>query len=211
MLTLLKHPLVRSGPERTAWLDGVRSLDRVLRGPRPAAGLAGIDAHLRQARRAGDATAWWPEARALLEPLEPLFARAAPLAALVAGLRETAQMLCGDALWAGPNGRAAAELLRGIEDHAGEGPAMVDPASLAPLLATLMDEVAVRAQQGGHPRIAIYGLIEARLQTADVMILGGLNEGTWPGLPAPDPWLAPRIRIELGLPRARSWCRDGGA
>jgi ATP-dependent helicase/nuclease subunit B len=32
------------------------------------------------------------------------------------------------------------------------------------------------------------------------MILGGLNEGTWPGLPAPDPWLAPRIRMELGLP-----------
>ncbi len=28
----------------------------------------------------------------------------------------------------------------------------------------------------------------------------GLNEGMWPGLPAPDPWLAPRIRVELGLP-----------
>ncbi|WP_242137202.1 double-strand break repair protein AddB [Sphingomonas sp. TREG-RG-20F-R18-01] len=200
LLTLLKHPLVRSGPLRTAWLDGARALDRVLRGPRPAAGLAGIDAHLRQSRRAGDAIAWWPEARALLEPLEPLFARDAPLAPLIAGLRETAQALCGDALWAGPNGRAAAELLRSIEDHAADGPLRVDPASIAPLLTTLMGEVAVRAQLGGHPRIAIYGLIEARLQTADVMILGGLNEGTWPGLPAPDPWLAPRIRIELGLP-----------
>ena len=63
LLTLLKHPLVRSGPERTLWLDGVRALDRVLRGPRPAAGLAGIDAHLRQARHAGDAVAWWPAAR----------------------------------------------------------------------------------------------------------------------------------------------------
>ncbi|MFL6857093.1 MAG: PD-(D/E)XK nuclease family protein, partial [Allosphingosinicella sp.] len=41
---------------------------------------------------------------------------------------------------------------------------------------------------------------EARLQTADLMILGGLNEGVWPGLPAPDPWLSPRIRAELGLP-----------
>jgi ATP-dependent helicase/nuclease subunit B len=68
------------------------------------------------------------------------------------------------------------------------------------LLKTLMDEVAVRPPQGGHPRLAIYGLIEARLQTADLMILGGLNEGTWPGQPAPDPWLAPRIRAELGLP-----------
>ena len=32
------------------------------------------------------------------------------------------------------------------------------------------------------------------------MVLGGLNEGVWPALPAPDPWLAPRIRAELGLP-----------
>jgi ATP-dependent helicase/nuclease subunit B len=68
------------------------------------------------------------------------------------------------------------------------------------MLRTLMDEVAVRPPQGGHPRLAILGLIEARLQTADLMILGGLNEGVWPGLPAPDPWLAPRIRAELGLP-----------
>ena len=31
------------------------------------------------------------------------------------------------------------------------------------------------------------------------MIASGLNEGVWPGRPAPDPWLAPRIRSLLGL------------
>jgi ATP-dependent helicase/nuclease subunit B len=201
LLTLLKHPLVRFGDARREWLDGVRALDRVLRGPRPAAGLAGIDLHLRTARRAEAAAAWWGAARALLEPIERVFdGGARPIADLLAALREAAQALCGDALWAGPAGRAAAELLREAEDHAAHGPAVIEPASLGPLLKTLMDEVAVRPQQGGHPRLAIYGLIEARLQTADVMILGGLNEGTWPGLPAPDPWLAPRIRTELGLP-----------
>ncbi|WP_404369990.1 double-strand break repair protein AddB [Sphingomonas sp. MMS24-J45] len=201
LLTLLKHPLVRFGTARTDWLEGVRALDRTLRGPRPAAGLAGVDAHLRDARRARMALAWWPEARALLKPLEGAFEQGPqPLAPLLAVLREAAQALCGDAVWAGPAGRAAAEVLRAAEDHAGQGPDAVDPASLAALLKTLMDEVAVRPPQGGHPRLAIYGLIEARLQTADLMILGGLNEGTWPGLPAPDPWLAPRIRTELGLP-----------
>lgn len=201
LLTLLKHPLVRFGAERPAWLDGVRALDRVLRGPRPAAGLAGIDAHLLSARNAEAALAWWGEARAMLAPIERVFdAAARPLAETLAALRETAQVLCGDALWAGPAGRAAADLLRAAEDHAPDGPALIEPASVAPLLKTLMDEIAVRPPQGGHPRLAIYGLIEARLQTADVMILGGLNEGTWPGLPAPDPWLAPRIRRELGLP-----------
>lgn len=201
LLTLLKHPLVRFGAARTDWLDGVRALDRVLRGPRPAAGLAGIDAHLRGNRRAQLALAWWPEARELLSPIERAFEGGAqPLATLLATLREGAQALCGDAVWSGPAGRAAADLLREAEEHAAQGPATIDPASLAPLLKTLMDESAVRPPQGGHPRLAIYGLIEARLQTADLMILGGLNEGTWPGLPAPDPWLAPRIRTELGLP-----------
>ena len=63
-----------------------------------------------------------------------------------------------------------------------------------------MAGTAVRPPYGQHPRIFIWGLIEARLQQADLMILGGLNEGVWPQLPTPDPWLAPRIRHELGLP-----------
>jgi hypothetical protein len=58
----------------------------------------------------------------------------------------------------------------------------------------------VRPPYGGHPRLFIWGLLEARLQKADLLILGGLNEGVWPAAAAPDPWLAPRIRAELGLP-----------
>jgi ATP-dependent helicase/nuclease subunit B len=67
-------------------------------------------------------------------------------------------------------------------------------------MAQLLGGQSVRPPQGVHPRIAIYGLIEARLQQADLMILAGLNEGVWPALPAPDPWLAPRVRHALGLP-----------
>ena len=203
LLTLLKHPLVRA-EDRAVWLEGVRLLDRALRGPRPAPGLEGVDRYLAeqdgrdgQLRRA--AQGWWPEARALLAPLEAVFAGGAqPVGGLIAALREVASTLGGDALWARAEGRAAADLLDALEREGGHGPALAEPASLAPMLRTLMDEIAVRPPQGGHPRLAILGLIEARLQTADLMILGGLNEGVWPGLPAPDPWLAPRIRAELG-------------
>jgi ATP-dependent helicase/nuclease subunit B len=205
LLTLLKHPLVMAD-RRGEWFEGVRLLDRALRGPRPAPGLAGIDRHLAEQegregylRRA--AQRWWPEARALLVPLEEVFAGGAqPVPALLAALRETAQALGGDALWARAEGREAANLLDAAEREAVKGPPRAAPEALAPMLRTLMEEVAVRPPQGGHPRLAILGLIEARLQTADLMILGGLNEGVWPGLPAPDPWLAPRIRAELGLP-----------
>ncbi|MCU6452820.1 double-strand break repair protein AddB [Sphingomonas sp. A2-49] len=205
LLALLKHPLVRNDAEdrgiRGAWLDGTRGVDRGLRGPRPAAGLDGITGHLLSERRER-AAAWFGEAAALLKPIELVFEGGAQrLPVLLAVLRETAQALCGDDLWSKPAGRAAAEFLDALEAEAAHGPARVAPDGLVPLLRGLMDEIAVREGSGvGHPRIAIYGLLEARLQTADLMVLGGLNEGVWPGRPAPDPWLAPRIRAALGLP-----------
>ncbi|WP_346732076.1 double-strand break repair protein AddB, partial [Sphingomonas sp. GC_Shp_4] len=199
LLALVKHPLVRSGDERLSWLDGARSLDRRLRGPRPAAGLDGITAHLSEKR--GTPGDWWLDVAGLLRPIElAVDMGRQPTAALVEVLRTTAQALCGDELWAGPAGRAAAEFLADLEAEAGNGPPLIDPDGLAPLLRGLLDEVAVRPPPGSHPRLAIYGAIEARLQTADLMVLGGLNEGVWPGKPAPDPWLAPKIRATLGLP-----------
>lgn len=194
LLTLLKHPLVRAGAERIEWLEGVRRLDRALRGPRPAPGLAGIDAQISDDQ-------WWSSARRLLEPIAAALGHdGQSLAQRVAGLRDAANALAGDEAWRGPAGRAAADLLAALETEADTGPRSVSRDDFVPLIRLLMDEVAVRPAQGGHPRVAIYGLIEARLQTADLMILGGLNEGVWPGIPAPDPWLAPRIRAMLGLP-----------
>ncbi len=207
LLALLKHPLVRAGEARIGWLEQVRSLDLALRGPRPPAGLAGVAAHLvadpdgYDAHVRGRAIEPWSEIAALLAPVAAGFAaEAVPPAVLLATLREGAERLCGEAIWAGADGRAAAALFDDLEREAVHGPALIAPASLPALLRTLMDEVAVRPPQGGHPRLAILGLIEARLHAADLLVLGGLNEGVWPGLPAPDPWLAPRIRSELGLP-----------
>jgi ATP-dependent helicase/nuclease subunit B len=203
LLALLKHPLAMRGERRLAWLDGARLLDLALRGPRPPAGLAGIAAHLadqqgrdREIRRA--ALDWWRKVTPGLEPLERAFRQPdPPFDRLLAALRETASALSGDEAWAGPAGRSAAELLASVE-AAGTG--QVAPASAAPMLEQLMRSVAIRPPFGQHPRLFIWGLIEARLQQADLVILGGLNEGIWPPLPAPDPWLAPRLRHGLGLP-----------
>jgi ATP-dependent helicase/nuclease subunit B len=206
LLALLKHPLVMKGEARLDWLDGARMLDLALRGPRPPAGLAGIAEYLGDLsgrdrdvrRRAG---LWWETAAPLLRPLEAAFqARSARMPALIAALREAASTLSGNEVWSGPAGRAAADLLAAAEPASEAGPNRLQPANLPALLEQLMADVAVRPPFGQHPRIFIWGLIEARLQHADLMILGGLNEGVWPALPVPDPWLAPRIRHELGLP-----------
>ena len=206
LLALLKHPLVRAGEQRLAWLDGVRLLDRALRGPRPGPGLSGISAFLldgdeRTTRQRIEALDWWKSVLSLLAPLESAFsAKAATLGELLAALSDTASTLAGDEAWSRPAGWAAAELIAGLQASAGEGPPAISPRAFPAFLQAMADAVAVRPPQGGHPRVFIWGLIEARLQQTDLVVLGGLNEGIWPSLPAPDPWLAPAIRMQLGLP-----------
>ncbi len=58
----------------------------------------------------------------------------------------------------------------------------------------------LRQPGGQHPRLAILGVLEARLQTADLVVVGGLAEGIWPAEEAVDPFLSHGIRRILGLP-----------
>ena len=202
-LALLKHPLAGAGQERQAWLEAGRMLDLALRGPRPPEGLAGIDAHCaakdreRATRGCGEA---WRRVRPCLERVDGALRGPVTLERFAASLREMVAGIAGEGAWSGPDGRAAAELLSQLE--AGEGAAAFQlvPEDATPLLRQLLDAQAVRPPYGGHPRIQILGLLEARLQHADLVVLGGMNEGVWPALPQPDPWLAPRIRANLGLP-----------
>ncbi|MCY7281748.1 MAG: PD-(D/E)XK nuclease family protein [Sphingomonas bacterium] len=196
MLALVKHPLVGGDAgERQDWLAATRILDRGLRGPRPPAGLAGLDAHF-----AGkDAETAWSSVRPKLEPVESLRAPCS-LSAFAASLRSAATVLAGNRAWSGPDGRLAAQLIAELEAAPDAASLMLDDQEWVPLLRDMLDVRPVRPPYGGHPRISIWGLLEARLQHADLMILGGLNEGVWPSLPALDPWLAPKIRAILGLP-----------
>jgi ATP-dependent helicase/nuclease subunit B len=50
-----------------------------------------------------------------------------------------------------------------------------------------------------HPRLAIFGLAEARMMMPDVVVLAGLNEGKWPEQPDPGPWLNRTMREAIGL------------
>ena len=68
----------------------------------------------------------------------------------------------------------------------------------AKLLARYLDDASCKTHCT-HDRIQILGLMEARLLHADLVILGGLNQGSWPqNLPA-DPWFNRATRQKLGL------------
>ncbi len=194
LLALLKHPLVGGeGEERIAWLDAARALDLELRGPRPAPGLAGLDETFAGLEA-------WAVVRPRVAALEGLLREPIALDRLAAALAEAAQALAGDRAWRGPAGRMAAELLAELGTSAAAAQLTIGAEDAGALLGILLDARAVRPPYGGHPRIVIWGLLEARLQSADLVVLGGLNEGTWPALPAPDPWLPPRVRANLGMP-----------
>ncbi len=196
LVALLEHPLVRMGEGRAEWLDNARSFELALRGPRPAPGLES----LRKSANAAHTRAWWSEVEAILAPL--LAEGPQPLADLLDRLVTAGEALCGTALWAREDGRALSMLVEDLRLHARETGFVIDPAELPAALRDALDQVAVRPPYGGHPRVAIYGLLEARMTRADLVICAGLNEGTWPATPSLDPLLAPPVLRALGVPGA---------
>lgn len=74
-----------------------------------------------------------------------------------------------------------------------------DAVTTAVLISHLLRKETVRNEDVTHARLAIYGVLEARLMPADVMVLGGLNEGKWPSQPDSGPWLNRPMRKIFGL------------
>ncbi len=206
-LGLLKHPLVMAGDARTAWLRNVRRLDLVLRGPKWGGGLAALRKLVIEEKRViKDAAAkaellnWLDHVESLMRPVTELHVGGqAHLSRYLAALRDTASALCGQKLWSGPAGRSAADMLSEIEAEAYAITLDIELRHGPAILRSFADEIAIRPPYGKHPHVAIYGLLEARLQQASLVICGGLNEGTWPQTPDIDPLLSPRIGRELGL------------
>lgn len=199
LVALLGHPLAGCGDGRADWLSHVRRLDRALRGPRPEPGLDHVT-RLVEGRENPAWSEWWTGVRLLVEPL--LASGEVRFAAQLDGLATAAEALSGGAVWGGADGRALSAFvddLRAASDAVGTVLAAED---LPAVLRDAMDRVAVRPPWGGHPRVAIYGLIEARMSRADLVICGGLIEGTWPGAPSPDALLAPAVLRALGVPGA---------
>lgn len=196
LVAALSNPLVRAGEDRAAWLDKLRAFERKLRGPRLAPGLAPLETIAVAARVAP----WWDEVRAILAPL--MDDGALPLAEWLDRLSAVGEALAGSAMWSREDGRELAAFVEDLRLHAREVGTVLAPDDLHAVLRDAMDAISVRPPYGGHPRVAIYGLIESRMARADLVIAAGLNEGTWPARPVTDPLLAPSVLRALGVPGA---------
>ncbi len=196
LLALLKHPLATMGGDAAAFREKARELDRALRGPRPDAGLDGI-AHVIKDR---DLAEWFAKVADILRPPgDALAGRETFIAdALALHLDAAEKLSTPDQLWRGEAGASAAELFAKLSEASADLPA-IEPGAYAPLFRDFASRIAIRPPFGKHPRLAILGAQEARLQSFDLVILGGLNEGTWPRAAATDPWFSRPMRKALGL------------
>ncbi len=149
----------------------------------------------------------WERARALVakteEALSPLCAAMAreevTLTAFADALAAAMENVAGAEAWAGRDGEFCAELLRETIAYGDELGAM-SCAAAPRMFMRLLEGRDVPPAPGGDARVAIWGLLEARLQRRDLMILGGLNENVWPAAPGEDPFLSRTMRAALGLP-----------
>jgi ATP-dependent helicase/nuclease subunit B len=206
LLALLKHPLAALGlpPGRARAL--ARGLElAALRGARPAPGLDEIKFRLRDERHAA-LTVFVERFEAMIRPAVP--AQAVSPAAALRGLIEAAEALAatpeesGPAiLWSGEAGVALSALLSEALLALAALPD-IPAADVPETLDALLEGAVVRRPRArdGHPRVAIWGVQEARLQHVDVLVLGGLIEGVWPAAAEPGPWLSRPMRRAAGLP-----------
>jgi double-strand break repair protein AddB len=205
LVALLKHPLCGAGPGRGAFVEAARRFElRVLR-RRPDLGSLEDARAAAAGVKVGDGAKATPDADGVasiigaLDALKALREACGDLAELAAAHRAAAERLAGPALWEAAAGEAALAAFEGFQQAATVfGPCA--PADYPPIFSALMAGEARDEAFRPDTRVAIWGPLEARMQTADLVVLGGLNEGVWPAAPAPDPWLSRPMRRTVGLP-----------
>lgn len=228
LLSVIKHPLAACGLSPGNCRASARQLERlVLRGPAPPPGIAGLRGALKRAAEdphgaLADAPDAPEEISAFITRLETAFgpllalprATLVPVPTLLAALVETAQALAttdttdgADRLWAGEEGNALGQHISALlawSDVLPDSRLGALDGLLASSLTgmTVHGRRAVRGRDGTmvHPRVLIWGLLEARLQTADTIVLGGLVETVWPPATDPGPWMSRPMRARVGLP-----------
>lgn len=226
LLGLLKHPFARLGRPPAAIRQAARRLELIaFRRPQLASGLAGARSAIERTKallaerprsqsaigRLGEEGCL--EAEMLLDDLQSAFS---PLVQLQGGKEhgvraffeahtKVAEALAcdesGDAshIWRGDAGEALALHFAEILSGTGADPDIA-ARDYSEFYRSLLRGGVVRPRQASHPRLSILGPLEARLQRADLVIIAGLNEGTWPRIEDPDPWLSRPMRAAVGLP-----------
>ncbi len=209
LLALLRHPFAAAGINTASAREFSRTLEKNhLRGVRLQSGMDALMEELKEKGTAQDLLDFITHIRDILRPLEMLFLRntACPLAELIEAHCKCAELLAttnekngAEILWEKESGTALANLLAEWNLHA-DVLGNIAPQDYPALFDSLIAREVTRSSFGTHQRLHILSPIEARLLHFDVVILGEMNEGTWPAGITIDPWMSAPMREKFGLP-----------
>ncbi|MEP1588208.1 MAG: double-strand break repair protein AddB [Tateyamaria sp.] len=206
LLTLLKHPLTHSGHDRNFHQLKTQKLELRIRCqglPYPErAGLLDCAAHAdkNNAEEMVEWATWVADlicGQTVSGPLT-LTDWVTRHVALAEAIGNGPTGNDGGELWQKKAGQVAHRTMAALADEAHYG-AEMSASDYAALVGAVLSQGEVRDRDAPHPNIMIWGTLEARVQGADLVILAGLNDGTWPEAPKPDPWLNRKMRFDAGL------------
>lgn len=197
LLTLLKHPLVHRGDGRGPHLRNTRELELHIR--RTGMPFPAPDALLEWGKDvapwAGWAAGLCGHEQAGKRPLPDWLSDHLALAeTLVRGSASDD----ASALWDENAGRTVRETVEALRTEAHRA-ADLSARDYGALFDAVLSRAEVRDRDAAHPQVLIWGTLEARVMGADLLILAGLNEGSWPESPGADPWLNRQMRAQAGL------------
>jgi double-strand break repair protein AddB len=219
LMALLKHPLTLVGRAPGDIRKAARSLERAaFRDIYIGQGLDGVADAVKAARSEErrrksvneqdqeTALRLVQDLKRAFAPLTALFKDPSPQAAshMAEAHSSAAEALAKDRtgsssqLWQGEAGETMSVLL--AELMAEGDKVALEPVDYAPFYRSLLAGRVARPRRRAHPRLSIWGPLEARLQQPDVVILGSLNEGVWPRPQEASPWLSRPMADALGLP-----------
>ena len=200
LLTLLKHPLTHSAAGRGDHLRLTREFELHLRRKGPPYPDAASVAAWGAAHDAADWADWICTAFTGRDmPGEVDFASRldAHLDLLHLAIRGSDPAAVAQP-WTHADGIEAGRIADALRDAAPAG-GPLSAFDYANLFDAVLSGGEVREISAPHPHILIWGTLEARVMGADLLILAGLNEGSWPEAPNPDPWLNRKMRADAGL------------
>jgi len=230
VVALLKHPLLTLGMDRAEVRRAAETIELVaLRGGTGRPDIAALDA-LFEDRLTGIAgqprQPFWfprldePRIKAARRMLDRIVAAVRPLASI----RTSETVAIADAvrasvlafealgrdekstlaeLYKGDAGEKLSEFLRGL--ISASATVAFAPGEWPDVLAALIGPEVVKPAAGSDRRIAIWGALEARLQSVDTLVIGGLNEGSWPRRAEADRFMSRPMKsgLELEPPERR--------
>ncbi len=210
-ISLLKHPLTHSGSEQENHMEFSHNLEFFIRSKGPEYDpmkQTGKWVKSQNQKSAKEWFQWFTRNISRLEKvteatLEEFVDLHKTVATSLAGgtTDDSSEMLWNDDLQAS---QEASKIFTKIKQHSSIL-GKISSSDYTELYFGLSGEIRIRNRNENTSNLFFWNTEDARTESPDLFIAGGLNEGAWPIFPDQDPWLNRNLRNQIGLnlPEAR--------